>query len=232
MANQTETDRDPFSDVEGDDPFAESTPSPEQGQTVEQHNAEEEAAMGDGDAEIQTVDREGQPVEAQPVTSAETDAPPVEAPVSEPEDTPAEAPAEAQEQAQEPQSATEGDQGTAEDGDDGSEVASAAPATGTGPRGGSSPLRKYKILYQTGEDTWSEVKLDPENSPDGVTVVRDDDTLWVEARNNEHALRIGFVLLGRPDSGAVILPIPHGGFKAKRIRKAAPRPERERLEIG
>lgn len=228
MANQTETGRDPFSDVEGDDPFAESTPTPEQDQTVEETNAEEEAAMGD--TEIQTVDREGEPVEAQPVTSAETDAPPVTGPV--------ETPVEPQEQAQEPQSGTEGDQGTAEAADDASESEPETPASGTGPRGGSSPLRNYKILYETASGQWTEVKLDPENSPDGVTVVtlkdeeKGTEDQWVEARNNDHALRIGYVLLGRPDQGARILPIPHGGWKARLVRKAPPRPERERLEIG
>lgn len=226
MANQTDTERDPFSDA-GDDPFEEATPASEPETAAEE--------------EIQTVDREGQPVEAQPVTSAETDAPPLEAatPASGPEpsdapDAPPEQPAEAQEAAQEPQSAAEGDQGTGDGDGDGSEgeTGGATAASGSGPRGGSSPLRNYKILYQTGDGQWTEMKLDPDNSPDGVNVVKKDDTMWVEARNNEHALRIGYVLLDRPENGARILPIPQGGWKAKLVRKAAPRPERERLEIG
>jgi hypothetical protein len=229
MANQTE-ERDPFSDA-GDDPFEEASPS------IEEANAAEEAAMGD--AELQTGDREGQPVEAQPVTSAQTDAPAPPTPESAPEpsdapDAPPEQPAEAQQAAQEPQNAAEAAQDAPETGDDasGGETGGEAAASGSGPRGGSSPLRNYKIMYQTGDGQWTEVKLDPDNTPDGVTVVKKDDSLWVEARNNEHALRIGYVLLGRPENGARILPIPQGGWKAKLVRKAAPRPERERLEIG
>lgn len=201
MANQTDTEHDPFSDAGEGDPFAD---APE-GQVE---------AQAEAGGEIPTVDREGDPIPSQPVTSAEV-----------PDATPqaSEVPEEAPPAPETPQAAPSAPES---DGGD-------APSTEGGRRQrGTSPLRHYKILFQTSETGWDEVKLDPKNTPDGVSIVKDEDTMWIEARNNEHAMRVGYVLLGSPNEGATILPIPQGGWKAKRVRKAPPRPERERLEIG
>lgn len=56
--------------------------------------------------------------------------------------------------------------------------------------------------------------------------------LWFEARNNEHANRLGFAIMGRPKGGAMIFPVPRGAWKPKSVKPAPPRPDRERVVIS
>lgn len=56
--------------------------------------------------------------------------------------------------------------------------------------------------------------------------------LWFEARNNEHANRLGFTIMGRPKDGALIFPVPRGAWKPKNVKPAPPKPERERVVIS
>ncbi len=56
--------------------------------------------------------------------------------------------------------------------------------------------------------------------------------LWFEARNNEHANRLAFAIMGRPKEGAQIFPIPRGAWKPKTVKPAPPAPARERVVIS
>jgi hypothetical protein len=40
------------------------------------------------------------------------------------------------------------------------------------------------------------------------------------------------VVLGQPVEGAMVWPAPEGAFKPKKVKPAAPKPERTRLEIS
>ncbi len=55
--------------------------------------------------------------------------------------------------------------------------------------------------------------------------------LWFEARNNEHANRLGYTIMDRPQDGAYIFPVPRGAWKPKHVKPAPPQPERERVVI-
>lgn len=55
--------------------------------------------------------------------------------------------------------------------------------------------------------------------------------LWFEARNNEHANRLGFAIMKNPKDGCHIFPVPRGAWKPKHVKPAPPRPERERVVI-
>ncbi len=56
--------------------------------------------------------------------------------------------------------------------------------------------------------------------------------LWFEARNNEHANRLGFAIMGRPKDGVQIFPVPRGAWKPKTVKPAPPAPARERVVIS
>ncbi len=56
--------------------------------------------------------------------------------------------------------------------------------------------------------------------------------LWFEARNNEHANRLGFAIMGRPKDGCQIFPVPRGAWKPKTVKPAPPAPARERVVIS
>lgn len=203
---------DPFANTATADPFAGDPPAP----------ADEVAA------EVPTVDREGQPVEgtfdpiSQTVTPAEAQTTP-EAP---------EAPQEAPEAPQTPEDPGTGDVSPA--------VPTQPDATPqpeserTGPRGGKGEMRHYKLLYQTGPAQWTEYDLSKLNDAEdtGIKVVKVDEELWYEARNNEHANRLGYTIVGRPKEGARIFPVPRGAYKPKTVKPAPPKPERERVVIS
>lgn len=229
--------------MEAADPFADSAPGAE----IEDDpfaQADEAAT-----AEPPTVNREGAPVEA--AAPPETPVPAVEDPATPaPAEAPAEAPAAPVEQppAPEPpaapaapapapaeapaapapapeQPAAPAAPAPAEEGDQGE-----APPAAEAAADNDKQIRHYKPMYQTGEKQWTEATLD--NPPEGVTVVTIDGEQFIEARNNEHALRLSYAVIGSPREGASIWPVPRGGYKPKRVKPAAPRPERERLEIS
>lgn len=102
----------------------------------------------------------------------------------------------------------------------------------TGPRGGKGDMRHYKLLYQTGPLQWTEFDLTTVPDDAGIQVVKVDEEQWFEARNNEHANRLGFTIVGRPKEGARIFPVPRGAYKPKRVAPAPPKPERERVVIS
>lgn len=108
---------------------------------------------------------------------------------------------------------------------------SAVPATG--PRGGKGEMRRYKLLYQTAARQWTEYDLSTVDGPKlGVTIVTENGEPWMLARNNEHANRIAFAVLGRPKDGVFAFPVPRGAWKPKRIKPKPPEPARERLDIS
>jgi hypothetical protein len=106
---------------------------------------------------------------------------------------------------------------------------------GAGARGGTPQLRYYKLLYATGPKTWTEheLKFDKGKEPAGVTIKTDDQgERWMECRNNEHALKVAFAILGNPADGVTIFPCPAGAYKPKRVKPKPPAPERTRLDIS
>lgn len=150
------------------------------------------------------VNKEGEPVTDPPVPEPQEppEAPVVtDPPVPEP-DAPQEPPA--------PPAAEEPAEG------DGGAQAGAQAATE-----GKSPMRQYHILYRTGEKEWTEAEWDVEGTPTRV----------VQARNNEHALRLAFTILGSPEHGVEVLPVPVSGFKPKRLKPKAVVP-RTALDIS
>lgn len=215
---------DPFAGVDAplDDPSQEIATEagvPEPGA----EGVQEAAALPSPDAQQAEappiVDREGEVVAPGPLATTPEDEPAAEpeAPVEPPQATPAEpAPAPAP-------------------------AAAAVPPPRTGAK---PPDRHYKLLYQTGEDpvTWTEFDLSSVPDNIGVTIVTLAEDVkegeparseqWILARNNEHANKLAFAMLGRPAGGVRAFPVPRGGWKPKMIKPAAPKPERERLEIS
>lgn len=107
---------------------------------------------------------------------------------------------------------------SSQDGGDGNETAASGKQT-----------RFYKLLYQTGETGWNEADLS--SAPADQKKVIDGEEFLV-ARNNDHARRLAFNILGRPEAGVTVNPIAKASWKPKRVRVAPPKPDRERLEIG
>lgn len=205
---------DPFG---GGAPPAEQPPAPQPPAAAPVEEAAEEQPP--------IVNREGEPVET-PAEDPETPVEPQPEPTPEPPAPPAEAeqPA-AQEAAPEPEPEPE---------------ASAAAAPVAEQRqpdaaGKKSPVRYYKVLYQTGSEQWTEAKLPSPDENHNIVLRTSKKTgspaRWLAARNNEHALRLAFAVLGSPTEGVTVLPIPEGGWKPKRIAPET-QPERVRLAIS
>jgi hypothetical protein len=106
------------------------------------------------------------------------------------------------------------------------------PPPATGPRGGKGEMRYYKVLYQTGPKQWTEFDLAGVGDPLKQHITTQDGEAWLLARNNEHAVRLAFAVVGSPEQGATVFPVPKGAYKPKRVKPAAPKPERTRLEIS
>lgn len=172
----------------------------------------------------------GAEVPEAPVAAVETPDAPVEPETAtdggqEPPQEPPAAPAEA------PEASTEGET-PAEAIEAASAGAGETPATRTPDGPGKAAIRKYKLLYQTGPRQWTEYELDPQHEEFGSYITVDaDGEKWMLARNNEHAKRIGYAILGRPKDGVLLFPVPQGSYKPSRVKPAPPRPERERLVI-
>jgi hypothetical protein len=94
-----------------------------------------------------------------------------------------------------------------------------------------STVRHYVVLYQTGPTTFEVAKLlDADGQPKHAVVVMDGQA-YLEARNNEHAYKLAFHILGSPKEGATLWPIPKASYRPRRVQPAPPQPERERLTI-
>lgn len=184
------------------------------------------------EADLPIVDREGDPVEPPaPVAAARAveDREPAEAP-SAPE-TPVEPAQEPQEAAPQAVAAPEDDEPAGEPSEDDA-------ATSAGPRGGKGPMRLYKLLYQTAPMTWTEYDLATVQI-DGVDIRTtgeeeegEEIEHWIAARNNDHANRVAFAILGRPTQGVRAFPVPRGAWKPKTIKPVPPKPDREILVIS
>lgn len=237
----SEVTNDPFAAAApgavADDPFADPAPG---GEDI----AAEVAATPTGDLPV--VDREGAPVA--PPAPAEGEDPAAGAPAVVNEDeTPLAAPVPAQsveqdaardagqssavpaqeppvEPSQAPQAPQEAPQPAAQPAAaDGGGMAEAAKPKGE--------MRHYKCLQQTADKQWTEFALSGE-LPEGVKVVSIDGEPFFEARNQDHATRICYALLGTPTEGTTVWPVPKGAFKPKRVKPAPPSPERTRLVIS
>lgn len=240
---------DPFEGGPAADPFDEAAATPPDVPPADEPmepTADPAAAEAIPDPDIPVVDREGAPVEQTTVPANP------HAPTGPPGTATAAGRAKAAEEqaaAKGAEEATEGAQGN-EGGDDeaaplsDSERAQAAQGEGGGSaesQGGSQDggsgeeeaasgkqTRFYKALYQTADKQWTEVDLS--SAPDDQKTVLDGEVFLV-ARNNDHARRLLFNILGRPEAGVTVNPIARASWKPKRVRVAPPKPDRERLEI-
>jgi hypothetical protein len=162
-----------------------------------------------------TVETPAAPTAAPQQPGEEPTAPP--APDSEPA-TPSEPPAAPQQPAQQPQQA-QGEQ----------------PTSGPGSRGGKPTIRHYKLFYATGPKQWQEHPLTfkDEKTPPGVKITQTQDgERWMECRNNDHAIKVAYAILGSPADGVTVWPVPHGAYKPKRVKPKPPAPEKTRLDIS
>jgi hypothetical protein len=227
------SDQDPFA-TPADDPFAEAAAKVDE-QPVEAADIEPDVSDpadeigAEADAEIPVVNKEGETVEAPQATDqamspeqAEDAPDAVGAPDA--AQAPTEAPQEAQETPQEPVEAPQEAEAPAAP----AETAAAAPEAANG----KSPVRHYKVLYQTGPSTWEEADLLKAKSDGNANIVMVDGQPWLAARNNEHATRLSFGVLGRPTQGVTSFPVPKGAWKPRRVKPAPPKPDRERLDIS
>lgn len=218
------------------DPFAQTAPAPA--------SAIDPPDDGPDAAEPPIVNREGEPVEgdangATPVEAQPEAAAPAEAVDATPEEaaaqpeaaeTPAQPPAEPQaapEAAQPPaQPAAQATAPATAASTDGADEAAATPAEG------KSPWRHYKLLYQTGPSQWAEFDLSSLAEDMKQYAEQKDGEMFLRARNADHARRIAWVIFGRPEAGVTVNPVARSSWKPKRLSKAPPQPERERLVIS
>lgn len=159
-------------------------------------------------------------------------------------DAPQEAASAAVEAPAQPEVATQADGGdqppaqpaataAAADGDEGGVEETAAE--------GKSPWRHYALLYQTADKQWTEYDLSSlpddlkqyaESKPLNDKKPEEGSFLFLKARNADHARRIAWVIFGRPEAGVTVNPVARSSWKPKRLSKAPPQPERERLVIS
>jgi hypothetical protein len=232
--------------METADPFAQQGADAPEGEPTDPF-------AGDGSSDIPTVNAEGERVEqAAPEEPSEAEREQAEKreraqeimareqAEAEAAEAPA-APQEGQDEAEaapEPQTATDGGQepSPAPQADAAADADPAPTAGGDAPQDtsqrGKAEMRYYKLLYLSAERQWTEFELDPtaEGQTDFVKLV--DGEPWMVARNNDHAKRIGFTILGRPQQGVRLFPVPKGAWKPSTVKPAPPKPERERLEIS
>jgi hypothetical protein len=222
---------DPFASGAGGDPFATAPANGETPVTPEAPAADAPAA------DIPVVNREGEQIEppAAEATEPETPAEPTPEPPAAPEEAPAapeqpEAPAEPQEAPQPPVEPQEQEtpapaaQPAATASSDGAQAAAADT-------GGKSPIRHYKLLYQTADKQWTEADLSgigDDLKPHTETI---EGEVFLRARNADHARRLAWIIFGRPQNGVTVNPVAKSSWKPKRLSPAPSAPERERLSI-
>lgn len=126
----------------------------------------------------------------------------------------------------------QGEQGDSDDGDGESE-GDDEQSTGEGDSGGGSKavFRRYKILYQSGENDWTVADLS--EVPDGIEVQKreGDGEEFIMARNADAGRRLAWSVLGRPQGGVRVNLVAESSWKPKLLRPAPPKPSTERLEI-
>lgn len=193
---QTTNQEDEVDTVPAEDPFAGA-------QEQDDPFANGEGPQTGQDAPIQQPDADGvQPQPEPPIVDKEGQ--PVEPPQGEP-DPP-----------QEPSQPGTAANSTTNPPDPGAGAQDAAGAA----KGGKSEMRRYRLLYQTGEKGWEEAEWEEDGKPTRV----------IDARNADHARRLAWPILGRPENGVTVLPIPDSAWKPKRLQ-ARTVPVREALEI-
>lgn len=136
------------------------------------------------------------------------------------EPKPAEAPAQP-EAASEPQTAPQAPPAPASSGDGNGEEAEKP----------KKQQRYYVLLMQTGPDQFTKIDL---RGKDYTKEIEEEDgtkAIYLEARNNDHAYKLAYHLVGSPRDGATLLPLPKASWRPRRVAPAPPQPERERLVI-
>lgn len=219
----------------GDDPFANDTAAAALEPTTTDDVAAEVAAEQPAE-DIPVVDREGQPVEQPGIPATATAA--GRAAAAEAAQAPQDA-AGAAETAEETTPATEpaGD-GAGEPPQPPTAASAPAPDPQPEPSKEKGELRLYKLLYQTGPDQWTEADLSSVAADLKKYVGKDPkdkankDGLFLKARNNDHARRLAFAALGRPEAGATVELVARTSWKPVRLSVAPPEPSRERLVIS
>lgn len=114
-----------------------------------------------------------------------------------------------------------------------SQSAPPAPANGNGEQEPRKPkqLRHYVVLMQTGPAEFTKIDL---RGKDYTKEIEEEDgtkAIYLEARNNDHAYKLAYHLVGSPRDGATLLPLPKASWRPRRVAPAPPQPERERLVI-
>lgn len=235
----TPIEGDPFAagQPEGGDPFAQSDPT----SFGESDLAEEIAADDVSEAPAQEaaepplVNREGAAVQKTETPVPAPVAAAVAAQAAEAAQAPAEAPAPAPDQ-EAPQAAPAAQEAPpapapATEAASGSGTPPAAPPAQPQTDAAKGELRRYQVLYQTAPAQWTEADLADAESKE-ISTVTEDGVTWLLARNADHARRLAWTLLNRPEGGVTVNAVAQSSWKPKRIRPATPKPDRERLEIS
>lgn len=167
-----------------------------------------------GGAEPPIVNKEGDPVEPQAPPEPQAPAEVPDAPAAETQPISAQDPSEPV------------DDPTPDPAPEPAAAGGGADAPADAPAEPKSPMRRYRILYQTAPDQWTEAEWDETEGKGKAKKTR-----ICHARNNEHALRLAFGILGEPENGVTVLPVPDSGFKPKRLKRKAVVP-RTALDIS
>jgi hypothetical protein len=241
--------------VGAEDPFASDGPAPAAEEAALEPTTEDDVAaevaaepteevQGDGSGEaLPVVDREGQRIDVPDTMTAAGRARAAEG--DQPAAETAQEPQEAAQTAEAPQEAPE----PQADGDGAGEppkdaTATAAPDPDPDPASAPDPtpekgeLRLYKLLYQSGPGQWQEADLAKVPADLKQYVGKDPkdtankDGLFIKARNNDHARRLAFSIMGRPADGVTVELVARTSWKPVRLAVAPPEPSRERLVIS
>jgi hypothetical protein len=257
----TPTEDDPFAETQAD-PFADSStaeappqepppePSPPQPEPPAPEPTPEPTPEPQPDApaeptpepspDIPQVDREGQPVSSGPLATTEEDASaaaPEEPPAEQPADQMApveaveqpQAPAEAPPQPETPAAPEPQQQAPPAAPDQAPSNGTQAESNSDGPKS----IRHYKLLYATGPTSFEVAPLtdgDGKAKEEYVKLIEGEH--YLEARNNEHAYKLAFHLMGAPREGVTLWPVPKASYRPRKVSPAPPAPERERLVIS
>jgi ATP-dependent exoDNAse (exonuclease V) beta subunit len=218
------------------DPFASEGPAGLEPTTADDVAAEVAAEPSE---DLPVVDREGQRIDVPDTMTAAGRARAAEGDQPAPET--AQEPQEAAQTAEAPQEAPE----PQADGDGAGEppqppTAAAAPAPDPQPEPAAEKgeLRLYKLLYQSGPGQWTEADLSKVAADLKQYIGKDPkdkenkDGLFIKARNNDHARRLAFSIMGRPADGVTVELVARTSWKPVRLAVAPPEPSRERLVIS
>lgn len=114
--------------------------------------------------------------------------------------------------------------------------ASPAPAASNDGNGDDDGKKKkqqrhYVLLMQTSVDGFTKIDLKGKEYTEEIEEEDGTKNVYLVARNNDHAYKLAYHLVGSPRDGATLLPLPKASWRPRRVAPAPPQPERERLVI-